>query len=403
MQWRRAGGLLVLAVGAGNLAAQALRALRDLRDTDYATFISAARILAGGRRNIYSLAALHAAEASYIGFVPGPRVTNAFLNPPPAALALVPLTGLPPTAGLAIFLAAGAACIAAGAVVAWRRLLAPITSPAARGVVTVAAVCSLPAGMNLALGQSDPFIFVCVAVALGWLCQDRRPLLCGVLLSALCLKPHLAYLLPVFLAATGQWRVLVGFAAGAALWAVSSVAILGGEVFALPGLILANDTRQTVETLGMPGFAGMLTGSPQASLYVWLALAAASAVLVVRFRRRMAGRPAATVALAVGVSLVVSPHLLPYDLLLLAFPLLWWARVHTGSALLTSLGLSAAWGIDVAIGPLTGPHLETIVMVIAVAGLALSLRASADAAEVPGEPGRRASWRPAGALPSTPQ
>src|SRR5438270_4091654 len=200
MHGRRAGGMAVVAVGVGNMLAEAFRALRDARDTDYASFISAARILASGSRNLYSLAAQHAAESAFLGFTPPPSVANAFLNPAPAALVLVPLTGLPRAAGLAVFLAAALACVAAAVVLTCRHLLAPLGN-GWRVVLAVATVCSLPAGMTIALGQWDPFILAPLTLATAWVARGRRGFSAGVLLSAVMLKPQLGFLIPAFLVA----------------------------------------------------------------------------------------------------------------------------------------------------------------------------------------------------------
>lgn len=399
MRWRRFGSLLVVVVGLGNMVAEPLRALRDPRDTDYASFVSAARILAAGSRNLYSLAAQHAAESAYLGFTPPASVANAFLNPAPAALALVPLTGLPRGAGLAIFLAIAIACVAASVALVYRNLLSPL-SGRWRLVITAAVVCSLPAGMTLALAQWDPFILAPLTLALVWLSRDRRHFAAGVLLSAAMLKPQLGYLIPVFLVAARQWRAALGMLAGGAAWLLGSFAILGDRLVDWPRLVVENDSATTVQTLGLPGLAGMLTGSTEASFVAWLALSAVIAGLAFRFRRLLAAQPAAALAIGIGASLLAAPHLWSDDLILLALPLAWWARSNPRAVLTTAIAMSAAWGVDVAVGPVTGPHLETFVLTAAVAGLALCLRRPATAANAP------VAWRrPAtsGALPSTPR
>jgi len=399
MQWRRAGGMAVVALAAGNMVAEALRAVRDARDTDYASFISAARILAAGSRNLYSLAAQHAAESAFLGFTPPPSVANAFLNPAPAALALVPLTGLSRTAGLAVFLAAALACVAASLVLVYRRLLAPLPQ-GWRVVLAVATVCSLPAGMTIALGQWDPFILAPATLAMVWVAQGRRGFGAGLLLSMVMLKPQLGFLIPVFLLAARQWRALAGMAAGAALWLLASYAILGSHLADWPRLIVDNDSATTIQTLGIPGLAGMVAGSTRASFATWVAFSAAAVVLAARYRRRLAADPAGALALGLGVSLLLAPHLWSDDLILLALPLAWWARFQPARVLACVVALCAAWGIDVAIGPLTGPHLETFVLAAAVAQLALGVGRPFVARPAPAPARARPS---PSALPSTPR
>jgi hypothetical protein len=400
MQWRRAGSLFVLVFGLGNMVAEPLRALRDARDTDYASFVSAARILAAGSRDLYSLATQHAAEAAYLGFTPPPSVANAFLNPAPAALALVPLTGLSRTAGLAIFLSAAFLCVAISLLLVLRHLLTPVRPARLRAVIGVATVCSLPAGMTLALGQWDPFILVAETLGLIWIAQRRRQFWAGLLISVVILKPQLGVLIPIFLLASGQWRALGGMVAGGALWLAGSFAILGSHLADWPRLIIENDSATTIQTLGLPGLAGMFSGSTRVSELTWLLVTAAAVACAFRWRGRLTASPTGAVALGMGASLVVAPHLWSDDLILFALPLVWWARTHPQRALITSIVLSATWGVDVAIGPITGPHLETFVILGAVIALALSFRRTAsspDAAQT------RAPWPPARALPSTPR
>ena len=385
--------------GLGNMVAEPLRALRDARDTDYASFVSAARILASGSRNLYSLAAQHAAESAYLGFTPPPSVANAFLNPAPAAFALVPLTGMSRSAGLAVFLAAACACVVGALVLVLRDVLAPVEPRRLRAAVAVAAVCSLPAGMTLALGQWDPFILIAETLALVWMSRGRHPFAAGLALSMVILKPQLGVLIPVFLIASGQWRALGGFAAGGAGWLLASFAILGGHLADWPRLVIDNDSATTVHTLGLPGLAGMLTGSTRASELTFVAAAVACAGLAIRLRRILSGSPAGALALGIGASLLAAPHLWSDDLILLALPAAWWARTQPRAALAALVALSAAWGVDVAIGPITGPHVETLVLLGVVAALATTLRKPAS---IPSSGRAQLTWPSTRALPSTP-
>jgi hypothetical protein len=401
MQWRRLGGLAVFAVGVANTVAEPLRGVRDARNTDYVSFISAARILARGSRNLYSLAEQHAAQTAYLGFTPSATVANPFLNPAPCALALVPLTGLSRSAGIAIFLAVALLCLAVTCRLAYRHILAPLRSGRHRAVLVVASVCSLPAGMALALGQWDPFVLAPLAAAVVWLSQRRRAFAAGLLLAFIIIKPQLGFLIPVLLVAAGCWRTIAGMAAGAAAWVVASYAIVGSHLADWPRLVISSDAGPTVQTLGIPGFAGMLVGTTTASFVTWMACSSGVVVLAWRMRRSLRANPGGALALGIGLSLLCAPHLWPDDLILLSIPLLWWARSEPGPALAAALLLSAAFGVDVAIGPLTGPHLETFPMLAAVGGLALAIggRSSAEllrTAVVRSRTQRRA-------LPSTPR
>ena len=61
----------------------------------------------------------------------------------------------------------------------------------------------------------------------------RRPVIAGLLLGALVVKPHLALLVPFWLAAGGQWRAFLAAGASAlCLLAISWLAFGTGTMLA---------------------------------------------------------------------------------------------------------------------------------------------------------------------------
>lgn len=79
--------------------------------------------------------------------------------------------------------------------------------------------------INVASGQNG---FLTAALFLGAiLALDRRPVLAGVLIGLLTIKPQLGLVLPLALLALGAWRTLASAAATAMLLVVASVAMFG--------------------------------------------------------------------------------------------------------------------------------------------------------------------------------
>src|SRR6516165_80689 len=65
--------------------------------------------------------------------------------------------------------------------------------------------------VNIWCGQTG--FFVAALLIGGLISLDRRPILAGVLFGLLCIKPQLGLLIPLMLALTGRWRVIVAAAA----------------------------------------------------------------------------------------------------------------------------------------------------------------------------------------------
>lgn len=139
-------------------------------------------------------------------------------NPPHALLLFWPLSFL--HYGVAKALWIGASITALAGVV---RLLQGTPLKHVVMLVSPAAFASL-----LVL-QSGPFIALGLFTAL--LMADRRPLLSGLLLALLTVKPQYGLMAPVFLAAIGAWRAFGAAAVFTALLAALSAALFGIEAW----------------------------------------------------------------------------------------------------------------------------------------------------------------------------
>jgi alpha-1,2-mannosyltransferase len=305
----RWAALVTGAVLAANALTQAIRGLMTVRSgmpIDFVAFADASRLLVEGSRCLYCSAPQHAVESAYLG-VARPAFV-AFLNPPIVAVVLVPLAELPRTVGLGLFLVLSTLAMGAGGWLLVARLRCPVRP-------TVLAVLSLPAAITLYKGQWDGLLLLALVAALVLL--ERRPVLAGLLLSALAIKVQAVWLVPVVLVALGRWRVLAGMAVGAAVLIGSDIAMLGPHWLDWPHAMFQTTSDQATWNIGLASIPAYLGGNG-AGLLASAVLGIAAVPAIFGLRGRLRSDPSLAVAAAVCISLLLGPHTLPYDLLLVA-------------------------------------------------------------------------------------
>jgi hypothetical protein len=291
--------------------------------TDFLSFWAAARLALAGHPALAYDVASHAA-AQRAAFGGAPLGYAAFFYPPLYLLVCLPL-------GLAPYFVALAAWLATTAGACWlaiRRLL----GPAGRGLNL--AMLAFP-GVLTTLGHGQNAFLTTALFALGVTCLDRRPILAGVFVGLLAFKPHLGLLIPLALIASGRWTTVVAAAATVLAFALAALVAFG--VATWRGFLAVSPLARAALEQGLVGFEKMPSVFAATRLLgggVWLAyglqaLAAGAAGLVVVHVARRAhgpGRGLALGATLAAASLLASPFLLDYDLMLLAIPLAWLAR-----------------------------------------------------------------------------
>lgn len=305
----RRAALVAGAVLAANAIAQAIRGLMTVRSggtIDFVAFADASRLLIQGSRCLYCSVPQQAVESAYLG-VPRPLFV-AFVNPPIAAAVLVPLAELPRTVGLGLFLALSTLAMGASGWLLVARLRCPLWP-------TLLALLSLPAVVTLYKGQWDGLLLLALVAALMLL--ERRPVLAGLLLSALAIKVQSVWLVPVVLVALGRWRVLAGMAVGAAVLIGSDIAMLGPHWLDWPRAMVQVTSAEATWFIGLASIPAYLWGSG-ADFLASGVLAVAAVAAIFGLRGRLRSDPPLALAAAVCVSLLLGPHSLPYDLLLVA-------------------------------------------------------------------------------------
>lgn len=333
--------------------------------TDYLATLTGARLLAG-HLCLYCDATQINVQSQLLHQPIGRP--DAFLAPPGQALIARPLLALPPEAGFAVFGGLSLAAALAAAVLGWRRLRDGVPDAWQRTVLVMLTVFSLPAAWNYWLGQWDALLLLVAGVAV--IALDRgMPVVAGFALSALLMKPQLGWLLPIGFAVATQWRLLAGFAGGAALWVISSLALVGADQLGRWPGELAFRAPQIGTSVGVPGLAAMLGGGRIGVLVAFVSAVSAAALLW-RFRARVRSSPQTVVALCLALSAAVAPHIFAYDLILLAVPLWLVGERRHRAAIVCAALLSVAYLVD-HYGPYTGAPLETLV-VVAIVVLLLS-------------------------------
>src|ERR1700761_8844482 len=266
----------------------------------------------GEPSRFYDIATYNDALAQMLG--PGYPGQN-WPNPPTALVVMAPF-------GLLDYFPALLAWAAVSCVVVYLAGRREVTD-----LRTLAIVVVSPAALLCVLsGQSS---LLTTAALLAIFAQlDKRPILAGVLIGLLTVKPQLGILFPFALIASGRWRVF--FAAGvtaAALFA-ASVALGGVEswhAYIVKALPLQREVLQDAAGTAMPfhptifmnirGLVGNHVGEIIQLAFTLAAVVAVSAA----FRYRRDSHPRLLQALFFACTVSASPYMGAYDLLPLTF------------------------------------------------------------------------------------
>ncbi|HEX7781825.1 MAG TPA: glycosyltransferase family 87 protein [Sphingobium sp.] len=345
--------------------------------TDFVSFWTASQLaLTGHPAAPYDPAAHHAAQIALMGWDPG---YFAFFYPPPYLLACLPLALLPYGASLALWVGLTG--------LAYHRALRAWTSDPHIWVPMFAFPAVL---INAGHGQNG---FLTAALAGGGLLMmdRRRPWLAGLLLGALVIKPHLALLLPLALAARGEWRTFLATGFGAALWITLSFLAFGPDAWHgfLADSALARQTLEQglVDPAKMQSaFAAVrLAGGSLMQAYAAQAAAGiAIALTLIVLARLRAPAMAQNGAFLLG-AILATPFVFDYDLTWIALPLGWllvegrrtgflpWEKIVMAAAfLLPLIGRSLAIGLHLPVAPFILATLFAIVTRRAVHRLAFN-------------------------------
>jgi hypothetical protein len=224
---------------------------------------------------------------------------------------------------------------------------------------------------------------------------QRRPICAGVLLGLLTYKPHLGILFPIALVAGGHWRALSSAAIVAALLAAASWAVFGGATWLafFDGIGHAAHSDAFADWGKLQTAFGLVRALGGSEPLAWIvqiavALLAATAMAVLWRSRATYEIKAAGLGTA---ALLATPHLLTYDLVVLAVPLAFLLRLGRARGFLAheATGIGLACLLILLFPFVTAPVGFGAVVVVAALIARRALTSTAAANEPGSEPARR--------------
>jgi len=313
-RWRWRGTVALLGVAVAFFILPVLP-VYDVINSDWPAFATGARLIATDAAHLYDLDVQRRVQAEVTGgrvlVSPGIHGILPFLAPAWVALIAVPFDALGTDVGGRLWVLFGLACLVAGLLLANRPRPPSQILPAFAGVPTALLLLNAQLDGIVALGIGAAFVL--------W----SRPYLAGVALGLTLMKPQLVLPLGVALLAARLWKVLAGWAAAGVVLLAPTLALNPNWISQWRGQIQATVAPVSRE-VDLPHFGALFPSGIQTYAVLILAAIALLFVLVLSARRRDDFR--AVMALLVVGGVLVSPHALPADLVLVAFGLGMWGE-----------------------------------------------------------------------------
>jgi alpha-1,2-mannosyltransferase len=293
--------------------------------TDFISFYAAGAL---ANADTPALAYDHAAHLAAEELVVGAGIGYQYFNYPPVFMLLC--TALAALPYLVAFVLFEAATLLLYLFVA-RHILAD------RSATALIVLLAFPIVFwNFGLGQ-NAFLTAALFGA-ATLLVDRRPVIAGLLFGALCYKPQFGLMIPLALAAAGQWRAFAAAGASAAALVLASLAVFGVDTWR--AFIETVTASPAMYQSGRILFAGManvfggarVLGADTTLAYALQAVATVSAgVIVVAAWRCRLSLPTRAAVLA-AATVVAAPLVLLYDLMLASVAAVWLVRDRNSPA-----------------------------------------------------------------------
>jgi hypothetical protein len=330
-RWRWRGSVAMLAVAVGFVIYPLIESEGDVINSDWPAFATGARIIVSEPGHLYDFELQQQIQFDVTGgrklVTLGINGILPFVAPAWVAFFAVPFELLGTNLGGRLWVLFGLACLAIGL------YLAVMPRPPS---AILPAFASVPTALVLLNAQLDGMVALGIGAAISlW----SRPFLAGLCLGLTLLKPQLVLPAGAALLVTRRWRVLGGWTvAGLVLW--GSAALLNpGWVFQwLPAL--NGPVRAASREIDFAHFGTAFPAAIQGYAVAVLSLVALVAVLALARRRGAQFRSAAAVVVAGGV--LVAPHALPTDLVVVAVALAIWGEASWYDWLVLSVGAAVA-------------------------------------------------------------
>ena len=364
----------MVAVALGFVIYPLIEGGNDVINSDWPAFATGGRLIVEDPAHLYDFDTQRRVELEVTGgrtlVTLGINGILPFLAPAWVAFFAVPFELLGTNLGGRLWILFGLACLALGLYLAVRPR-PPSASPTGANAPPareagrnrpgfwpgLPAFASVPTALLLLNAQLDGIVALGIGAALAlW----SRPFLAGLCLGLTLVKPQLVLPLAAALLLTRSWRALAGWAVAGVVLLAASAALNPSWVFEwLPAL--GTTVQPGAREVDLAHLGTVLPRAYQGWAVVLLSLVALVAVLVLARRRRHDFRAAAAVLIAGGV--LVAPHALPTDMVLVALALAVWGEAEWQDWLLLSVGAAIA-----AVVPAPWP---TVVGVLVVGWLCL--------------------------------
>ena len=330
-RWRWRGSVAMLAVAVGFVIYPLIESEGDVINSDWPAFATGARIMVSDPGHLYDVDVQRRVELDVTGgrtlVTLGINGILPFVAPAWVAFFAVPFELLGTNLGGRLWILFGLACLAIGLYLAVRPRPPTAILPA---------FASVPTALVLLNAQLDGIVALGIGAAIAlW----SRPFLAGLCLGLTLLKPQLILPAGAAVLVTRRWRVLAG-------WAAAGIVLTGAAALLNPRWVfqwlpaLNGPVRPGSREVDFAHFGTAFPASVQGYAVAILSLVALVAVLAFAWRRRAEFRPAAAVIVAGGV--LVAPHALPTDLVLVAMALAVWSEARWFDWLLLSAGAAVA-------------------------------------------------------------
>jgi alpha-1,2-mannosyltransferase len=294
------------------------------KGTDYIQFYVMGSLVLDGRADALYDGDAHLAEGRRVIDPALPLYASHPNYSPHVALGFAPLAILPWGWSLALFLVLTTLCYGVSVWLVWREC------PALRThgwPVAILALASPLFFVQLRYGQTSAVALLFWSLAFVALCRNR-PFLAGIALGCLAYKPQMGIVVGIVFLAARHWQVVAGALSAATAqlvvaWLASGWTTMGSYFKALGTLILNPSLVEIYpsEIHSLRGFFQLLI--PSTTVVTLCFSVSLVAVLAVANRSWSGSGPLPVrVGQLVLLSVLASPHLISYDLLLLTLPLL---------------------------------------------------------------------------------
>jgi Glycosyltransferase family 87 len=351
--WRWRGSVALVAVALAFVIYPLIEGGNDVINSDWPAFATGGRLIVEDPGHLYDFDTQRRVELEVTGgrslVTLGIQGILPFLAPAWVAFLAAPFELLGTDLGGRLWILCGLAALALGLYLAARPRAPSSTPPPARSGPpaeqeraraalwsALPAFASVPTALLLLNAQLDGFVALGLGAAFAlW----TRPFLAGLCLGLALVKPQLILPLGAALLLTRHWRVLAG-------WVVAGVALLATSAALNPRWVfewlpaLGGTVQPGAREVDLAHLGTLLPGAYQGLAVVLVSLIALAAVLWLARRRREDIRAGAAVLIAGGI--LVAPHALPTDLVLVAVALAVWGEATWQDWVLLSVGAAIA-------------------------------------------------------------